>query len=227
MRIFMNLGEAYPEIKRDLNKFGVIVHPNTMQDKWVADDDDYMTKETQLYTFCILDTTDHLDYAKDPEWCAAEFAERIDTSQEVLNPGYAYKIREVWEEFVHDGKFGYTYHDRMAFQVQKIIDELKRNLDSRQLIVQIFDYNQDNQNIGGAKIRIPCSMYYQLMYREGKLDIIYNMRSCDFSEHFTNDVSLAMMLQHHVAKEVGIEPGKMFYSAGSFHIYKKDWEILA
>ena len=231
MRIFMNLDEAYPEIKRDLNKFGIIVHPNTMQDKYVADDDNYSTKELQLYSFCILNTEDHLKYAKDPEWCIAEFTERIDLTQETINPGHAYKIRPMWEEFVHDGKFGYTYHVRMAFQIPKIIEELKKNPDSRQLIVQIFDPKIDNDNIGsgdgGARIRIPCSMYYQLMYREEKLDILYHMRSADFNEHFRNDVTLAMMLQHHIAKEAGLEPGKMFYTAGSFHLYKKDWEILA
>ena len=47
MRIFSNFAEALNEIKRDLAEMGTEIHPQTMQDKYVGDNPDYITKELQ------------------------------------------------------------------------------------------------------------------------------------------------------------------------------------
>ena len=46
MRTFKNCTEAVNEIERDLHEMGVKVHPETMQNKKVADDKDFLSHYT-------------------------------------------------------------------------------------------------------------------------------------------------------------------------------------
>jgi len=152
------------------------------------------------------------------DWCNAEFKER--TSSANINPGEAWKLRaSVWEEFLVDCKFDYTYNMRIngKNQLGLVIAELAENPDSRQAVVHVH-YPQDSSHM--RKNRIPCSMYYQFMVRRGKLDIIYNMRSSDFDTHFKNDIWLADELRKYVASFLGIEVGLLYMNVGSLHRYK-------
>ncbi len=221
-RIFENMKEAINEIERDIMEMGIYVFPHTMQNKVVKDDENYSTKEVQNYSFTILDLKHKnamLD-EKNLKWCCAEFNERIDVDGAFVNPGKAWKIRQdTWEEFLVDGKMDYTYCERMnAFdQINKVVDELSENPDSRQCLIHI---NFPSDCLVWQKNRIPCSVYYQLMIRRGKLDIIYNMRSSDFYSHFKNDIWLADELRNYIANKIDIEPGLFMMNVGSLHAYK-------
>jgi len=216
-RIYANCGEAINEIERDIHEMGITVHPHSMQNKIVKDDKNFSTKEVQNYTFTILTMKDKDSIINNRAWCKAEFLERV--APGFKNPGTAWKLRqEVWEEFLVDGKFEYTYNERLQWQIEGIITELKENPDTRQAIIQIHDRNIDASRM--RTLRIPCSMYYQFMIRGGKLDIIYNMRSSDFDTHFTNDIWLADELRNYIAQAVGIPPGIFHMNIGSLHRYK-------
>jgi len=219
-RIYENLKEAVNEIERDITEMGIVVHPHTMQNKVVKDDDDYATLEVQNYSFCILnlDNKSQELSPKNLKWCRAEFLERV--ASEFTNPGKAWSIRaDVWQEFLVDGKMDYTYNERINYmqQLQKVIKELKENPDSRQCIIHL-NFPEDSDH--WRKRRIPCSLTYQLMIRRGKLDIIYNMRSGDFDTHFKNDIWLADELRNYIALELGIQPGLYHMNIASLHRYK-------
>ena len=220
-RIFKDMKEAINEIERDIYEMGISVHPHTMQNKIVKGDDRFSTMEVQNYSFSILDTYDKDACLLDGhlEWCLAEFLERI--SKNFTNPGEAWKIRSgLWQEFLNaEGEMDYTYNDRInGFdQLKNVIKELKINPDSRQCIIHVH-WPADTEYM--QKARIPCSMYYQLMVRRGKLDIIYNMRSSDFNTHFRNDIWLAAELRNYIADTIDIEPGLFHMNVGSLHIYK-------
>lgn len=219
---------------RNLCELGVELQSSTMQDKDVRDNEDYKTLELQGADFTISNTQDKEDMYKfmndqykielPLEWAKAEFEERI--SKEDINPGEAYKLREtVWDEFLHNGKFGYSYNERIRTQLPKIIEQIKTNRTTRQAIVSIFNPNIDVDNMGG-KVRIPCSMFYQFLVRPSKgvdkLNMIYVMRSSDLLTHFVNDVYLALRMQEHIAKEAGLEVGTFTMFVSSFHAYYKD-----
>lgn len=217
-RIFENCKEAMDEIERDIVEMGIKVHPHSMQNKNVKDDDNFSTLELQNYSFTILDGRDYNGIVPHHLWLASEFMERMDQD---INPGEAYKLRkEIWEPFLVLNKFDYTYSERIHAENQfdRVIEELKKNPDTRQAIIHIHE-PKDVKSIGGKK-RVPCSMYYQLMIRRGKLDIIYNMRSSDFGTHFQNDIALAMMLQRFIGKCIDVEAGLFSMNVGSLHIYK-------
>jgi len=225
-RIFKNCLEAQKEIERDLYEMGTEVQPSSMQDKVVVHDEEYLTKELQGYSYSILkfdDVNDLIDTTNGPEkllWCTSDFEERI--SNDYINPGEAWKYRkEIWEEFLHDGKFAYTYNERIRTQLDLVINELRIHPTSRQAIIEIHNNIIDIQNMGGIK-RIPCSMFYQFLLRRDKLDIYYVMRSCDLLTHWPYDVWQAVHLLKYVAATVKVEPGKFMHYMTSLHAYKKD-----
>ena len=227
MRNYENPEEALREILRDIQERGVWLHTGRMQDKNTEGDDNYSTRELINYSFCIVNVNDINKFAKkvkcSKKWANAEFNERV--SPEFINPGLAWEHRDkVWFEYLvkNNGKFAYTYNNRIRTQLNNVINELGKNQNTRQGIISIFEPTKDSDNIGTD--RIPCSMYYQFIFRDNKLHIIYNMRSCDYNLHFRNDMYLAIKLLNHVAEKTKLEVGNFYMNIGSLHIYKYDWD---
>jgi len=230
MRLYLNCNEAITDIGRELKKCATTVHTQSYQNKNIANDPNFITKEIQAFEFCILDTSDKDSMPNVTlEWAKAEFKERM--GDRPVNPGKAYLLREnVWNEFlVDDGiggkKFDYTYSERIYWQKDAIINELRNKPETRQAILEIHNNMKDIDSMGGRR-RIPCSLSYQYMIRDGKLDVIYIMRSTDFATHFQNDIWLADEIRNYIANQVGVAPGKFIMFASSLHIYRKDWELL-
>ena len=229
MRVYANCYELMSELYREVWEMGHIVHPHSMQNKVVKDDDNFSTKEITNYSYCLttLFKEDYL-FLADPRakaWCDAEFTERV--SNTYVNPGEAWKLRpHIWTEFLNkNGQFDYAYNYRISHSINQVIKELKRNPDSRQAIISIWDLTYDPQGMGG-EFRVPCSMYYQILIRDEKVNIIYNQRSADMVTHFGNDVYLAWQMMLHIAIALQRNTGYLFHNIGSLHAYKKDWPQL-
>lgn len=235
MRIYSNSFELMSEMGRELNSYGQIVKPKTYQNKVIEGNEDFITKELICQQYCLTSLGDPVwlfVFSHSKEWADAEFQERINTS-EVINPGKAWELRkDLWEQFLVDGKFDYTYNERMAI-LPYTIQLLRSDSDTRKAVLPIFNGNGENDILyyHGNK-RIPCSMYYDFLIREnGKgekvLHIGYHQRSSDFAQHFGNDIYLAWRLMEYVAQEVGVKPGYLYHTIDSLHIYKKDWHFLS
>lgn len=247
MRIYSNPYELMSETARNLYEMGNEVKPKTYQNKVIEGEDDFITKELICEQYCLTRMEDPAPlfvFTKSQDWADAEFKERIDS--ESTNPGEAWKLRsEVWEEFLVDSKFDYTYSERMGEVVSyqgvittklwAVINLLQDDNDTRKAILNI--YGEDNRledsdaNHLDGSMRIPCSMYYDFLIRENargekQLNICYHQRSSDFVTHFGNDVYLAWRLMEYVAREVGIKPGYLYHTIDSLHSYKKDWVKL-
>lgn len=225
MRIYKNCKEAASETKRELKEMGVEVHLESMQDKMIKGDPDYFTTELLGYSYMIHTLDDKIELPKafgkegELDWAEAEFQERI--GQQKLNPGLAYKLRSVWEEFVHDGKLAYSYSERIGDQIEKVIACLKENPSSRNAIVSMWNPEIDIDRIGG-KMRVPCTMYWQTLIRDGKVNMIYNIRSNDLMTHWCWDIYLAITLQQYIAEKLGLPTGWFIQQIGSLHSYNKD-----
>lgn len=244
MRIFTDVEQMVREVNRELKELGITVPISHYQDKIVKGDVGFFTKELIGYSFRVSDPTikhnEMIDfiYANNPKegervrnFIEQEVKDR--TSGLPLNPGNSYKHRiNLWEEFIEkDGKFSYQYAERIndknlsKNQIQTVIDELKENPDSRQGIVQIYNYLYDCERIGGKR-RIPCSMHYQFLVRNNKLHSNYVMRSNDFYGHFAVDIIVAARLQMYIAEKLNIKVGSLTYFSGSLHAYMKDFSNL-
>lgn len=238
MRIYINANEMIEETKRDLAEMGITVRPATMQDKYIKGDPDYETKELQNYSYCILDAKSQDIPGVTQPWADAEFGERItdpwirspNTNRPIaskfINPGKAWELRkEVWLEYMHHGRLAYTYNELLwkNDQLTKVIDRLKEDPDSRQLWISLWNPEKDPDFLGGVS-RVPCSLGYGLQVRDGKLNLHYVMRSCDFATHFRNDVYLAIKFLEWVAEKTGYPVGSFTHTIFSLHVYNKDVE---
>lgn len=237
MRIYSSSYELMSEMGRELNSYGQTVKPKTYQNKNIEGNEDFVTKEIICQQYCLTslqDPTWLFFYSRSREWADAEFQERIDTS-DIINPGKAWELRkDLWEQFLVNGKFDYTYNERIIHVIKPLIRLLKDDNDTRKAVLLIFNGDMDGLDTDwydGSR-RIPCSMYYDFLIRQnGKgekvLHICYHQRSSDFVTHFGNDVYLAWRLMEYVAKEVGVKPGYLYHTIDSLHTYQKDWDKLA
>ena len=251
MRIYSKPLEAVRETEREVWEMGISVRPQTMQDNIIKDDEMYTTKEIRGYSFKITGWQYDFDelmeviryfFPDDPEpvicYCLAEIEDRLCGIS--TNPGKSYLARpDIWNEFLHNKRFAYTYSERIAPQLDIILKELQTNPETRQGIINIHsnicpmemnlhswgtnlvEMSNDIANRGGGG-RIPCSMYYQIMIREEKVDLIYTMRSCDLLTHFPVDITLALMMQNWFATKLDKPMGTFTFFCGSLHSYFKD-----
>lgn len=217
MRFYSNFKDANSEIIRDVAELGKHVHPQTMQDKQIADDPDYGTIEytNMIYTVTKPDVT---DLSPTQPWSDAEFSERI--AGVAPGDGEAWKLRpEIWEEFAARG-FGYTYGERYADSLDRIIAEIATHSESRQLFLSVWNPLVDTYRLG--KVRVPCSLGYWFIKREGQLHVTYLQRSADIATHLQNDQYLTRRLQEYIADRTGVDAGRFAHWIGSCHVYAKD-----
>lgn len=237
MRIYINADEMIEETKRDLAEMGIVVRPATMQDKYVKGNPDYETRELQNYSYCLLDAKSQDIPGVIQPWADAEFEERVTdpflrheeyglSTPNFINPGKAWELRpEVWTEYLHEGKMAYTYNELLwkNDQLTKVMGALINDPDSRQLWVSLWNPEKDPNFLGGLS-RVPCSLGYAFQVRDGKLNMHYVMRSCDFATHFRNDVYLAIKLLEWVAEKTNYPVGSFTHTIFSLHVYNKDVE---
>jgi len=224
VRIYKDCYEMIREVERDLFEMGIKFQSETVQDKVVKDDPNFMTLELTGYDYKLTgyDKLDEmLKYLNiSEEWVSQDFMERIE--DKFLNPGDAWKINsELWEQYLHDGMFQYTYNERIRGQLPLLLRELTSRRNTRQGIITIYDYHQDIMN-WGSKGRVPCSMYYQFFIRNNKLQMIYVMRSCDFLKHFAGDVALAIKMLFYISEKINVEVGTFTHFIGSLHAFYID-----
>jgi len=222
MRFYADFNEALSEVKSELREMGIRVHTQSVQNKNIADDPDYDTMELQDYVYLVRNPDPDKIPADmiDREWCFREFDER--TCGLPLNPGEAWKLRRTyWEQFLTpDGRFDYAYPQRMSKTLERVISLLKKDPVTRRAYLPIFNGVVDR--VDDLGIRIPCSLGYHFMFRQGGLNITYYLRSSDFFEHLGNDLWLAASLQKYVANQCNMPVGYFCHHVGSLHCFLKD-----
>ena len=223
MRMYHTLDEARSEIMRDLKEMGLPVRTKSYQNREVTDDS-LATMEISPYMYTITGIQSIVPKPADVKWAAEEWKDRIVSTRQLINPGDTWKLRgDYWNQFFNEnGQFDYTYGERIADQVNRCIDLLNRDPLSRRAVVVIWDREQED--CSNMTRRIPCSMYYHFMIRNGLLRVTYHQRSCDIMEHWQNDVYFARKMGEEVAYDVGVGLDRVIHVIGSLHAYNKDLE---
>lgn len=234
MRIFSSPLEMIREVERDLFEMGVRYQSETVQDKQVKSDPRYQTIELMGYGYTLNPSTlqqlsTMVGYNNNNlAWAEAEYYERVPVLGSgplmSLNPGRAWMIdAERWEKFLRDDKFSYTYAERWSLQIPYVIDELIWRPNTRQAMMTMYDQHQDLMNWGGRD-RVPCSISYQFIQRNGTLNLIYSQRSCDFIQFFSTDVYITVRLLKYVCDMTGYKEGNFIHFIGSLHAFAGDLE---
>ena len=121
---------------------------------------------------------------------------------------------------VERGNWHYTYHQRMANQIGFIIDELRRNPDSRRAVIDV----RTSEDMGDDSPA--CLQNIQYMIRRNKLNCKVLFRSNDACKASFMNMFALIMLQKRIADELGIEVGSYTHRANSFHCYERDFAML-
>jgi thymidylate synthase len=119
----------------------------------------------------------------------------------------------------------YDYGD-----LSDVIDLLATDPYTRQAYLPVW-FPEDT---GGGSKRAPCTIGYHFLMRDGKLDINYHIRSCDFVRHFRDDLYLTVRLLLQVLEECrkinedwnDVSPGLFIMQIGSLHIFRNDYIML-
>lgn len=122
---------------------------------------------------------------------------------------------------VGKGNWDYTYHLRYQDQIGFVVDELRRNPDSRRAVMMIRDKIMDMYSDDPA-----CLQHIQYFIRNGKLDCQVLFRSNDACKATFMNAFALIMLQKKIADELGIEVGTYTHRANSFHCYQRDYHLL-
>lgn len=84
------------------------------------------------------------------------------------------------------------------------------------------------------KQRVPCTLGYHFMVRDGRLSCRYYIRSCDVYRHLTNDVYLACRLMQWVVEQVNhrggwdtpLTTGALIMRISSLHMFAGDVDTM-
>jgi len=121
----------------------------------------------------------------------------------------------------------YTYHDRLTNyqgkfdQIEFIVQELKRNPDTRRAVAVIRDNDVDPFNNDAA-----CLQNMQFFIRKDKLYCKVLMRSNDATEAAFMNAFAFISLQKSIADRLGVGMGGYTHRSHSFHCYSKDFDLL-
>lgn len=134
--------------------------------------------------------------------------------------------------YANDGIFWGAYGPRAAGDVGLVVDLLKRDPDSRQAVISLYDSDRD---LGRPDLKdVPCTVAIQFFLRDrvnrlgGKqLNMWVVMRSNDAWLGLPYDLGQFSLLQFAVAQSLDAAVGTYTHSVGSMHLYERDWEAAA
>lgn len=113
-----------------------------------------------------------------------------------------------------------------------LVRDLAHEPDTRQSYLPVW-FPEDTGD--AHKGRKPCTLGYHFIMRDGKLDVVYYLRSCDLAHHFRDDVYLTIRLLLWVLDECRkinpqvwdkVSPGRLVMQITSLHMFINDYRRL-
>jgi thymidylate synthase len=100
-------------------------------------------------------------------------------------------------------------------QMQWLVDEIKRNPDSRRLVISAWNVAELPQ-----MALMPCHSLFQFYVLDGKLSCQLYQRSGDIFLGVPFNIASYALLTMMMAQVCGLEPGEFVHTFGDAHIYK-------
>jgi thymidylate synthase len=110
-----------------------------------------------------------------------------------------------------------AYGPRIQEQLNWVIDQLRKDQDTRQAVLTIWD------RCPRPSKDIPCTVSMQFLVRDNKVHLVVFMRSSDVWMGLPYDMFSFSMVAHEVGAALGIELGDCYITAGSSHLYESNW----
>lgn len=136
------------------------------------------------------------------------------------------KYAKIWDK-MHNGNnivnSNYGWQWMRENQLDKCIEQLKKNKDTRQSWFTIFDGKEKDM----YEFDTPCtlSVGFDIKPHINKLDMTVLMRSNDLVFGFCNDQYCWTKLQETIANELNIPIGSYYHFAHDLHIYERHYKM--
>ena len=136
----------------------------------------------------------------------------------------------IWDEWASvDGELGPVYGKQWRSwegadgveidQIRWLVDEIKRNPDSRRLIVSAWNV-ADLPKMA----LMPCHTLFQFYVADGKLSCQLYQRSGDIFLGVPFNIASYALLTHMVAQACGLKVGDFVHTFGDAHVYSNHFE---
>jgi len=114
----------------------------------------------------------------------------------------------------HQWRSWRTEDGRTVDQISEVIEEIKRNPDSRRLVVSAW-------NVGDLpKMKLPpCHVLFQFYVANGELSCQLYQRSADVFLGLPFNIASYSLLTMMIAQVCGLKPGEFIHTIGDAHIY--------
>lgn len=136
----------------------------------------------------------------------------------------------IWDEWADEqGELGPVYGKQWRSweaadgttidQISNVIEEIKKNPDSRRLLVVAFNPSDI------SKMALPpCHAFFQFYVADGKLSCQLYQRSADIFLGVPFNIASYALLVHMVAQVCNLEVGEFIHTLGDAHIYSNHLE---
>ncbi|HEU4663402.1 MAG TPA: thymidylate synthase [Dokdonella sp.] len=136
----------------------------------------------------------------------------------------------IWDEWADaDGELGPVYgkqwrswsapDGRTIDQIAWVVDEIRRNPDSRRLIVSAWNV----ADLPRMALQ-PCHTMFQFYVADGRLSCQLYQRSGDIFLGMPFNIASYALLTHMVAQVTGLAPGDFVHTLGDAHLYSNHFE---
>jgi len=131
----------------------------------------------------------------------------------------------IWDEWAREGgDLGPVYgkqwrswaapDGRSIDQIQQVVDQLRRNPESRRIIVSAWNAGELDQ-----MALMPCHAFFQFHVANGRLSCQLYQRSADMFLGVPFNVASYALLTHMLAQQCDLEPGELVWTGGDCHLY--------
>lgn len=149
------------------------------------------------------------------EWATAEACARFGRTPGDLGPVYGHQ----WTNFGGTPKPDGTYERNGIDQIAWLIREIRRNPESRRLIITGWNPREQNQ-----VALPPCHTLFQFYVTDGELSCQLYQRSADIFLGVPFNIASYAALTLMVAHVTGLKPGDFIHTFGDVHLYANHLE---
>ncbi len=136
----------------------------------------------------------------------------------------------IWDEWADQaGNLGRVYgaqwrswrtvDGRTIDQISQVIEQIRKNSDSRRLIVNAWNVGELDQ-----MALPPCHAFFQFYVAQGRLSCQLYQRSADVFLGVPFNIASYALLVMMVAQVTGLEPGEFVHTLGDAHLYANHLE---
>jgi thymidylate synthase len=153
------------------------------------------------------------------EYAEAEWQWYLSGNRSTAKLGEIYgKIPKIWQDMSDSNgnvNSNYGYQWERAYQLDKVVAQLKDNPETRQAAISIYDGKEINK----YRHDTPCTYAVQFTVLDNKLNMCVVMRSNDLWFGFCNDQYQFSKLQEMVSKRTEYDIGTYYHFAHNLHLY--------